>query len=132
MQNESLGKLVPQSSYVRELRSELPAEAFEPATSRLCVVPVVLAVITMAIVALAVGWVPLFLAPLLSVVIGLGFGVLTFIGHEAVHGGIVRGRITRQILGWIGFLPFTISPRLWASWHDRIHHANANLPDDPD
>src|SRR5262249_35148181 len=23
-------------------------------------------------------------------------------------------------------------PRLWAAWHDRVHHAKANLADDPD
>jgi fatty acid desaturase len=65
-------------------------------------------------------------------VIGGCFAGLTFIGHEAVHGGIVRGRVARHVLGFIGFLPFTISPRLWDAWHDRVHHANANLVDDPD
>ncbi len=44
----------------------------------------------------------------------------------------MRGKTARQLVGWIGFLPFVLSPRLWVAWHDRVHHANANLPDDPD
>ena len=134
MENDSLGKaaLVPQSAYVRALRPDLPAEAFEPARSRLLLVPAHLAVITAAILAIASGGTPWPLVPLLSLVIGVSFACLTFVAHEAIHGGIVRGRITRQIVGWIGFLPFTLSPRLWAAWHDRVHHANANAPEDPD
>jgi fatty acid desaturase len=134
MQHGYLGttELLPQSTYVRELRPHLPAEAGEPARSRLALVPVYLAVIAAAILAIALGWVPWPVVPLLSLVIGASFACLTFVAHEAVHGGIVRGRIARQIVGWIGFLPFTLSPRLWAGWHDRVHHANANLADDPD
>ena len=130
----SLGKaaLVAQSSYVGALRPDLPPEAFESARSRLVLVPAHLTVITLAIVAIASGWVPWPLVPLLSLAIGVSSACLTFVAHEAMHGGIVRGRITRHIVAWIGFLPFTLSPRLWTAWHDRVHHANANAPDDPD
>jgi fatty acid desaturase len=124
--------LVPQSSYVRELRPYLPVEHFEPATSRLVLVPVHLAVIAIATITIAAGWLWWPLVPLLSLVIGVSFSCLTFVAHEAVHGGIVRGRVARQIVGWIGFLPFTVSPRLWAAWHDRVHHGSANITDDPD
>ncbi len=134
MENQSLGKasLVPQAAYVRSLRPDLPAGTFEPARSRLVLVPAHLAVITAAILAIASGWAPWPLVPLLSVAIGVSFACLTFVAHEAMHGGIVRGRIARQIVGWIGFLPFTLSPRLWAAWHDRVHHAHANDAEDPD
>jgi fatty acid desaturase len=130
----ALGKagLLPQAAYVREIRRDLPAGAFEPATSRLALVPAHLAVIAFATIVIALGWLPLWLAPLLSLAIGVSFSVLTFVAHEAVHGGILRGRNSRRWLGWIGFLPFTLSPRLWAAWHDRVHHANANITEDPD
>ena len=124
--------LVPQASYVREVRLELPVDAFQPATSRLAYIPVHLGLIAISIIAIAAGWVPWLLVPLISLVIGVSFAGLTFIAHEAVHGGIVRDRTARNIVGWVGFLPFMLSPRLWAAWHDRVHHANANLPDDPD
>lgn len=120
------------SAYVRHLRRDLPAEAFAPARSRVALVPVLLAIIALAIVAIAGGWVPWFLVPVVSLVIGLGFSCLTFIAHETVHGGIVRGRSAKWLVGWIGFLPFTLSPRLWAAWHDRVHHATAGFEEDPD
>jgi fatty acid desaturase len=124
--------LVPQAAYVRALRQDLPARAFAPATSRLALVPAHLAMIALATVAIACAWLPWFLVPLLSLTIGVCFAGLTFVAHEAVHGGIVRGRRARWLVGWIGFLPFTLSPRLWAAWHDRVHHAKANVTDDPD
>jgi fatty acid desaturase len=132
MQYGFLGKsaLMPQSQYVRELRTELPPAAFQPARSRLALIPAHIAIITLAIIGIT--RFSLWFAPLLSIAIGISFACLTFIAHEAMHGGIVRDRAARLVVGWIGFLPFTLSPRLWAGWHDRVHHANANLAEDPD
>lgn len=134
MQFSCLGEtpLVTRSAYVRELRPHLPAEISEPARSRLAFIPAHLAVIAIASCAIAGSWIPWMLVPLLSLLIGISFAGLTFVAHEGTHGGIVRGRTARWLVGWIGFLPFTLSPRLWAAWHDRVHHANANLPEDPD
>ena len=124
--------LVPASTYVGLLRRDLPPEVFRPARSRLWFVPAHLVVIVVATLAIARGWVPWPTFPLLALAIGASFACLTFVAHEALHGGIVRGKIARHVVGWIGFLPFMLSPRLWVAWHDRVHHANANLPDDPD
>jgi fatty acid desaturase len=58
---------------------------------------------------------------------------MTFFAHEALHGGIVRGKRLRTFIGWIGFLPFVISPRLWVAWHNRVHHGHTAEPEvDPD
>jgi fatty acid desaturase len=127
-----ISSLRPQSSYVHTLRPVLPPEAFAPATSRLALVPAYLAVIGVASVAIARGWAPWPAVPALSIAIGAGFACLTFLAHEALHGGVVRDRRLRYLVGWIGFLPFMLAPRLWVAWHDRVHHANANLPGDPD
>lgn len=124
--------LYPQAKYVGELRSSLPPDAFKPAHARLALIPVHLAVIATATLAIAHGWLPWPVAPALSIVIGISFACLTFVAHEALHGGVVRGKALRHLVGWIGFAPFAVSPRLWVAWHDRVHHANANLPDDPD
>jgi len=132
MHNDLLGSLVPHASYVRELRPELPEEVFQPARSRLALVPAHVTVIALATAAIARGWLPWPFVPVLTFVIGISFAVLTFFGHEAMHGGIVRGRRLRHIVTWIGFLPFTVSPRLWAAWHYRVHHATANCDADPD
>ena len=124
--------LRPRASYVRDLRSELPAGVFARALSRLAFVPAHLAVIVMSTIAIAAGWVPWFTVPLLSVAIGASFAGLTFIAHEGLHGAIVRGRRAQYVLGFLGFLPFIVSPQLWNAWHNSDHHARANLHDDPD
>ncbi len=124
--------LYPLSRYVHELKPGLSADAFKPARSRLAFIPVHLAVIVVATLAVARGWVPWPVVPLLSLVIGGAFACLTFVAHEGLHGGIVRGKRAKHLVGWIGFMPFMLSPRLWVAWHDRVHHANANLPSDPD
>jgi fatty acid desaturase len=124
--------LYPQAKYVRELKPSLPAAAFQPAWSRALFVPAHLAVIAVSMLAIVSGWLPWPVVPLVSIVIGLSFACLTFVAHEALHGGVVRDKRARYLLGWIGFLPFGLSPRLWIAWHDRVHHANANMPDDPD
>ena len=120
------------AAYVHVLKADLPEQAFEPARSRLAFIPAHLAVIRVAAVAIAHGWVPWFVVPLLSLAIGASFAGLTFVAHEALHGGIVRSKRWQYVIGWLGFLPFVVSPRLWIAWHNGAHHARANLHDDPD
>jgi fatty acid desaturase len=125
-------RLYSQAKYVGELRASLPPDAFRPAHSRLLLVPAYVAVIATAAVTIANGWLPWPVVPIVSIVVGISFACLTFVAHEALHGGVVRSKTLRHVVGWIGFAPFVLSPRLWVAWHDRVHHANANLPDDPD
>ncbi len=124
--------LYPRSHYARVLTPLLGKGAFEPARSRLLLMPRWIAVIAAATLAIAVWHVPWFAVPLLSVVIGIAFAGITFIAHEALHGSVVRGRARQQVVGFLGFLPFAVSPTLWTAWHNRAHHAHTNLPDDPD
>jgi fatty acid desaturase len=124
--------LFPQAKYVRELRTGLPASAFEPDRVQLARVPLFAGIAIAAIAAIATGWLPWLLWPVASVVIGASFACLTFVAHEGMHGGITRDKRLKHLVGWIGFLPFTVSPTLWHGWHDRVHHATANLDHDPD
>ena len=125
--------------YVRELKPLLPAAAFEPARSRLFWLPVQLAVIALSgslvLALLAKGGEPWiwFLLPLLSLVIGGSLAGMVFLGHETLHGAVVRQRHLRYLVGSLTFLPFVVSPRLWTAWHNRVHHGNANRAgSDPD
>ena len=122
--------LIARAQYVHALKPDLPV--FSHATSRLAFIPAHVAVIALAIAAISSGWVPWFLVPVLSLVVGASFAGLTFVGHELLHGAIIGGRRRQQALGWLVFLPFTLSPRLWKAWHNRIHHASTNFSDDPD
>jgi fatty acid desaturase len=126
-------ELRPLSAYVRELRPALPPEVFVPARSRILWMPLHLAVIATVTWLMGAGHVPWPLWPVASLVLGVSFAGLTFLGHELLHGGVVRGRRLRHARGWIGFLPFVVSPRLWLAWHNRQHHGNTNVVGvDPD
>lgn len=124
---------LPVSHYANVLRPVLPEEAFQPARSRLFWLPVHLGLVAVAFVAIALGWVPWPLLPVVSLGIGACFAGLTFLGHEALHGAVVRNATARRIVGFIGFMHFAISPKLWSAWHNRVHHGHANSPgEDPD
>jgi fatty acid desaturase len=121
------------SFYARALKPDLPASALAPARSRLLWLPVHVINITVCIIALAQSWVPTWLAPAVSLLIGGSFAGLTFLAHETLHGAVVRGRTALRLVGSICFAPFMISPRLWIAWHNRVHHGNTNRPGaDPD
>lgn len=110
------------SSYARELRPLLPPETLEPARSRVLWLPFNAAVIAVIAWAIATGRVPGLVWPLLSIVIGVCLAGITFLGHETLHGGVVKGQFWIRLVGWFGFLPFTVSPQLWMAWHNRVHH----------
>jgi fatty acid desaturase len=112
------------ASYARTLRAVLPSDAFAPVPSRLLWLAVYLPLIIVSTVAIAVGWGgwPVRLA--LALVIGNSFAGLAFVGHELLHGAIVRHRRLRYLVGWLCLLPFNISPRLWIAWHNRVHHGH--------
>ena len=120
-------------AYARTLKPLLPPSAFLPARSRLLWLPLHLGVIGLSMYLIAAHRVAWPLIPLLSLCIGMSFAGITFLAHETLHGTVVRGRRLRHAVGWIGFLPFVLSPRLWTAWHNRVHHGHANHPErDPD
>jgi fatty acid desaturase len=126
-------KLHPVSYYAHALKPALPPGTFEPARARLAWLPVHLAIIALSMVAIAAGWGGWPIALLLVPIIGHSFARLTFLGHETLHGSVVRSRWLRHLVGWIGFLPFFVSPRLWTVWHNKIHHGHtAEAGVDPD
>ncbi len=110
------------SAYAREIRPLLPKSAFEPARSRALWVPVHYSIIALLGWAMATSRLPGLLWPVASLVIGLCLAGITFVGHETLHGGVVRGRVAIRALGWVSFLPFVVSPQLWMAWHNRVHH----------
>lgn len=126
-------ELLSVAAYARQVRPLLPADAFAPARSRALWVPVHYAIIALLTWALASGRVPWPLWPLVSIAIGASMAGVTFVAHEALHGGVMRGRVAVRVLGWLGFLPFCISPQLWMAWHNRVHHNHCGQPGvDPD
>jgi fatty acid desaturase len=126
-------KTRPLSSYAREVRPSLPAHVFEPVPSRLAWLTLHVALIVAGTVALAHGWGGWWAAPLYALVIGHSFAGCAFVGHETLHGAVLRNRFGRALVGWISFLPFTLSPRLWVAWHNKTHHGHTmDAAIDPD
>ncbi|MBX3161552.1 MAG: fatty acid desaturase [Deltaproteobacteria bacterium] len=82
---------------------------------------------------LASGVAPAWTWPFLSIAIGCSMAGVTFLAHETLHGGVVRGRWAIRVIGYLGFLPFCLSPQLWTAWHNRVHHNHCGQPGiDPD
>lgn len=121
------------ATYTSVVRPELPPETFQPARSRLLWLPVHVAIIATIAWALVAGHVPSLLWPVASLVIGGCLAGLVFLGHELLHGGVVRGKGPIRWFGFFCLLPFTLSPTLWTGWHNRVHHNHCAQPGkDPD
>lgn len=126
-------ELRPVASYARELRPQLPEGTFAPATSRVLWFPLHVGIIATLAWAMATGRLPMWSWPLASIVIGISFSGVTFLGHETMHGAVVKGGSVIRLLGWFTLLPFCLSPQLWTAWHNRVHHNNTGKEGvDPD
>lgn len=69
----------------------------------------------------------------LGVLIGNLYGSLFFWGHELAHGAMIRDRRGQDVLLFLPFLIYCLSPHLWRVWHHQAHHAHTNVAGrDPD
>lgn len=119
--------------YTRELKRRLPRECFEPVPTRLWWIIPHVAVVVAGIWAIgALSWGPW--AKLgVSVLIGMSFASLGFLGHEILHGTVVAKGWVRDVTGGLCFFPFSLGPKLWRKWHNVEHHGNTQHDeDDPD
>jgi fatty acid desaturase len=125
--------LRPISYYARLIRPKLPSHVFEPVPTRLLWLTMYAALAGSGIYALVRGAGGLWAAPLWSLLVGHSFAGAAFVGHETLHGAVVRNKTARQLIGWLCFLPFCLSPTLWNAWHNKVHHGHTGLDGtDPD
>jgi fatty acid desaturase len=118
--------------YARELRPHLPPAVLRPEPGRLWWLPLHLAIVG-ACAAVVVDGAPWYVAAVAAVVAGHSWGCLGFLAHEVLHHAVVRDRRIERAVGWIGFLPYGLSPSLWSVWHNQAHHGNTGKPiADPD
>lgn len=121
------------ATYANAVRPELPPEALKPATSRLLWLPVHIGIISALAWAMVSGRLPAPLWPVASIIIGCCLAGSVFLGHELMHGGVIRGKTPIRLFGFICLMPFTLSPTLWTAWHNRVHHNHCAHPGkDPD
>ncbi|WP_202079775.1 fatty acid desaturase family protein [Caldalkalibacillus salinus] len=119
--------------YAARVSPNLPKEAFKPVPTRLLgglayLIVVISGFLTIGLLDLSV-WVKLPIA----FVIGCSFAALGFLGHEILHGTVVRKPWLRDLLGAIAFWPLCTGPKLWRKWHNLTHHVHTqDESKDPD
>jgi fatty acid desaturase len=127
--DDALGK----KSLIDRIRSDLPAYVFVPQFYRAFLAVPLIAVIlgtTAYLVLQPPHW---YQCLLLSILLGNAYGMLAFLGHETLHGAVVRNRRVQNMIGYPAFFIFCFTPTVWRVWHNQCHHVYTNVPDiDPD
>ena len=119
--------------YAAKISPHLPEEAFKPVPSRLLGGVAYLIIIISSIVSISLFELNIWINLLLSIVVGLSFAGIGFLGHEVLHGTVVRHAKLRNFIGAICFFPFTTGPLLWRKWHNSTHHVHTQHTEkDPD
>lgn len=108
--------------YATRIAPHLPKNVFKPVPSRLWGGLVFLLIAIAGLLTIS-----LFnLHPLIylgiAVILGLSFASMGFLGHEILHGTVVKQAWIRNFLGAIAFWPLATGPRLWRRWHNMNHH----------
>ncbi len=70
---------------------------------------------------------------LCGIVLGVCTGNMAFIGHELLHGSIIKSQRLQDLIFLLGVAPFFLSPTYWRFSHNRLHHGHSQkLITDPD
>lgn len=110
--------------YANKISLKLPKNAFKPVPSRLFGGLAYTFIIILGILAINLFDFNVLVKFVISFFIGFSFASTGFLGHEILHGSVVKKRWVKNFLGGIAFLPLSISPMLWIKWHNMSHHAN--------
>ncbi|NMD69187.1 acyl-CoA desaturase [Bacillus sp. DNRA2] len=119
--------------YAAQIKPHLPQEAFKPVPTRLLGGLAYLIIISVCMVSISYFDLNVWLNTLLSLVIGFCFSGIGFLGHEVLHGTVIKNARIRNVIGAICFWPFTTGPLLWRKWHNSTHHVHTQHAEkDPD
>ncbi|MFC4736048.1 fatty acid desaturase family protein [Bacillus daqingensis] len=119
--------------YAKQLKEHLPKKAFRPDPGKLLGGAAYLLITAAAMLSIVLLSLPLAVNLLLSLIIGMSFAAMGFLGHEILHGTIVRSPFLRNTLGGLFFWPLCTGPRLWRKWHNMSHHVHTQHEEkDPD
>jgi len=124
--------IMSRQEYAKELRPLLPKEAFKRSPSRigwfylhmLIILSCVIGVLTVH---------NLILCIIFSLLIGQSMGILSFLGHEIIHGTVVKGKKKIFIYGTLCMFHWGMPANVWIAWHNRKHHQHTQKwMEDPD
>ena len=115
------------SWYQADLRKHLPEEIFLRTPSRALWALVLVPLSATSLYLILTAGLPWYAKLFLAIVAGQCHVALSFLAHEALHGSIVKQRWLQDIIGFVGFAPYFISPSYWRFWHNNLHHGNTQL-----
>lgn len=119
--------------YAKQISPHLPKEAFKPVPTRLYGGLAYLLVTIAGFLAIGLFDLHPIWYFMISIVLGFSFAALGFLGHEILHGTVVRKPWIRDLLGAVAFWPLCTGPKLWRKWHNVTHHAHTQDEElDPD
>ncbi|MCF6139029.1 fatty acid desaturase family protein [Pseudalkalibacillus berkeleyi] len=119
--------------YAARIAPHLPKQAFKPVPSRLFGGLAYFLIIIASFVTIIFFDTNIWINLLLSFILGSSFAGMGFLGHEILHGTVVRKPWLRDLLGAIAFWPLTTGPKLWRKWHNLTHHVHTqDEENDPD
>ncbi|WP_028400183.1 fatty acid desaturase family protein [Ectobacillus panaciterrae] len=119
--------------YAARVAPYLPKKAFKPVPARLLgglayVLVVVAGFLTIGLLELNLWW-----NLAIAAALGFSFSAMGFLGHEILHGTVVRKAWLRDLLGAVAFWPLSTGPKLWRKWHNMTHHIHTQDEElDPD
>jgi fatty acid desaturase len=119
--------------YAARITPYLPKKAFKPVPSRLWGGLAYLLIVITGFLTIGLFNLNPFIYLAIAVVLGTSFAAMGFLGHEILHGTVVRTAWLRDLLGAIAFWPLTTGPKLWRKWHNLTHHVHTQHEEhDPD
>lgn len=119
--------------YANKILPQLPKNVFKPVPSRLLGGLAYIIIIVSGIMTINLLDLNKFISLIISLVLGFSFSSIGFLGHEILHGTVVRRPWLRNFLGGVAFLPLSVGPILWIKWHNMSHHGNTQHEEnDPD
>lgn len=123
----------PLGFYAAHLRKHLDKECFETQPLRLGYIFFYLAAAAIAISSLIVFDLNTSSKIVIALFIGWCYGCFGFLGHELLHGIMVKNKSLQDGIAFFLLTPFFISPTFWKYWHNRMHHGHTqSLIEDPD
>lgn len=119
--------------YASKVSPHLPKNALKPVPGRLLGGLAYLIISIAGMFAIGVYDLPFLANIAISFVIGTSFAAMGFLGHEILHGTVVKKAWLRNLLGAVFFFPLLTGPRLWRKWHNMTHHVHTqDEENDPD
>ena len=113
--------------YQQELKKTLPQNIFQRTPAR-AIYMVSFLLLNGAMITFVIQMDPAWYWKLLcAFMMGQFNAGLAFVAHETLHGSILKNRLLQDVVGFIGFGPFLVSPTYWRFWHNHLHHGNTQL-----